>query len=58
MNILYMTADTGGGHVKAAQALMHQSEKQIPGCKSMLVDSLKFISRQLIKLLQVHTTKP
>jgi len=46
-----MTADTGGGHVKAAQALMHQSEKQIPGCKSMLVDSLKFISPAINKII-------
>jgi processive 1,2-diacylglycerol beta-glucosyltransferase len=51
MNILFLTAATGGGHVKAAQALMQQMERQNPDCKTMLVDSLKFISPLVDRLV-------
>lgn len=51
MNILFLTAATGGGHVKAALALMKQMEKQIPGCKTNLVDTLKYISPMVDRLI-------
>ncbi len=51
MNILFLTVSTGGGHVKAAQALMQQMEKQIPGCKTRLVDSLKYINPTVDRLV-------
>lgn len=51
MNILFLTATTGGGHVKAALALMKQMEKQIPDCRTNLVDSLKYINPMVDKLI-------
>ena len=51
MNILFLTAATGGGHVKAANALMNQMENQLPDCKTMLVDSLKYINPAIDKLV-------
>lgn len=51
MNILFLTATTGGGHVKAALALMKQMEKQIPDCRTNLVDSLKYINPVVDKLI-------
>ncbi len=44
MNILFLTASTGGGHIKAAQALMEHMEKNVPGCRTVLVDALKYIN--------------
>jgi len=51
MNILFLTAATGGGHVKAALALMQQMEQQIPDCKTSLVDSLKYINPIVDRLI-------
>ncbi len=51
MKILFLTVSTGGGHVKTAQALMLQMEKQFPGCKTMLINSLKYISPLIERLV-------
>lgn len=51
MNVLFLTAATGGGHVKAAQALMEHMEKQLPGCRTRLVDALKYISPIIDRLI-------
>lgn len=51
MNILFLTAATGGGHVKAAEALMEHMEKQLPGCKTRLIDALKFINPIIDRLI-------
>jgi processive 1,2-diacylglycerol beta-glucosyltransferase len=51
MNVLFLTAATGGGHIKAAQALMQQMERQIPDCGTKLVDSLKYINPLVDKLV-------
>ncbi|NLK87525.1 MAG: UDP-N-acetylglucosamine--LPS N-acetylglucosamine transferase [Clostridiaceae bacterium] len=51
MNILFLTASTGGGHVKAAQALMEHMERRIPGCRTKLVDALKYISPAVDRLI-------
>ncbi len=51
MNVLFLTAATGGGHVKAAQALMEHMEKQLPGCKTRLVDALKYINPIIDRLI-------
>ncbi|HEX2945355.1 MAG TPA: glycosyltransferase [Clostridia bacterium] len=51
MNIFFLTAATGGGHVKAAQALMEHMEKQLPGCKTRLVDALKYINPSIDRLI-------
>lgn len=60
MKILFLTAATGGGHVKTAQAIMQQMEKQIPDCKTKLVDSLKYINPLVDRLITgtyLHTIK-
>lgn len=51
MNILFLTAATGGGHVKAAEALMEHMEKQLPGCRTRLIDALKFINPLIDRLI-------
>ncbi len=51
MNVLFLTAATGGGHVKAAQALMEHMEKQLPGCKTRLIDALKYINPIVDRLI-------
>lgn len=60
MKILFLTAATGGGHIKTALALMQQMEKQIPDCKTRLVDSLKYIHPLVDRLVTgtyLHTIK-
>lgn len=51
MHILFLTASTGGGHVKAAQALMEYMEQNIPGCRTTLVDALKYIDPLIDRLI-------
>ena len=51
MNILFLTAATGGGHIKTAQAVMQQMEQQLPGCKTRLADTLKYISPLVDRLV-------
>ena len=51
MNIIFLTAATGGGHEKAAIALMQYMEKQISGCKTILIDTLKFINPLIDRLV-------
>lgn len=51
MNILFLTAATGGGHVKASQALMEHMERSIPGCRTRLVDALKYINPAVDRLI-------
>lgn len=51
MNILFLTAATGGGHVKASQALMEHMESRIPGCRTRLVDALKCINPAIDRLI-------
>jgi processive 1,2-diacylglycerol beta-glucosyltransferase len=51
MNILFLTASTGGGHVSASQALMEHMESRIPGCRTRLVDALKYIGPAIDRLI-------
>ena len=51
MNILFLAASTGGGHVKASQALMEHMESRIPGCNTRLVDTLRYINPAIDKLI-------
>ncbi len=51
MNILFLTASTGGGHVKASQALMEHMESRIPGCRTRLVDALNYINPVIDRLI-------
>lgn len=38
MKVLFLSADTGGGHRASAQSLMHQFEKYYPGTKFEILD--------------------
>ncbi len=51
MNILFLTASTGGGHIKASQALMEYMESRIPGCRTRLVDALNYINPAIDRLI-------
>ncbi len=51
MKILFLTASTGGGHVKASQALMENMERRIPGCRTTLIDALKYINPAVDRLI-------
>lgn len=51
MNILFLTASTGGGHAKASQALMEHMESSIPGCRTRLADALKYIDPAIDRLI-------
>jgi len=51
MNILFLTASTGGGHVKAALALMEHMRAAIPDLKVKLVDALKYVSPAADRLI-------
>jgi processive 1,2-diacylglycerol beta-glucosyltransferase len=51
MNILFLTASTGGGHVRASQALIEHMESRIPGCRTKLVDALKYIGPVIDRLI-------
>jgi processive 1,2-diacylglycerol beta-glucosyltransferase len=60
MDILFLTAATGGGHIKAAQALMQQMERRNPQCGTRLVDSLTYVNPFIDKLITgtyLHTIK-
>lgn len=51
MNALFLTAATGGGHAKAAEAVMECMNRRISGSKGSIVDSLKCISPMIEKLV-------
>lgn len=51
MKILFLTASTGGGHVKASHALMEYMHSHIQGLKTNLVDALKYISPAADRLI-------
>lgn len=51
MKILFLTVDTGGGHAKAAQAIMEYMDANIPGCETELIDALKYINTGIDKLI-------
>ena len=51
MKILFLTVDTGGGHAKAAQAIMEYMDANIPGCETELIDALKYINTGIDRLI-------
>ncbi len=63
MKILFLTASMGGGHAKAAEAVMETMEMRCPGFSGQIVDTLKYISPVVDKLvtgayLKTVTTTP
>jgi processive 1,2-diacylglycerol beta-glucosyltransferase len=60
MNALFLSASTGGGHAKAAEALMECIRLRNPGSSTFLSDSLKNISPFINRLIvgtYLHTIK-
>lgn len=51
MKILFLAANTGGGHVKAAEAIMEYMEENVPGCETELIDALKYINAGIDRLI-------
>ena len=51
MNILFLAASTGAGHVRASQALMEHMESRIPGCRTRLVDALNYVSPVIDRII-------
>ena len=51
MNILFLSVSAGGGHMKAAESLKLHVEESIPGSRTILLDSLKYINPIMNKLV-------
>lgn len=51
MNILFLAASTGAGHVRVSQALMEHMESRIPGCRTRLVDALNYVSPVIDRII-------
>ncbi len=51
MNILFLTAATGGGHVKAAQALIQYMGGRHSCCETRLVDSVSYVNPLIQRLV-------
>lgn len=51
MKVLFLSASTGGGHTKAAEAIMESMEKKLSGFNGQVVDTLKHISPVIDKLV-------
>jgi len=51
MKILFLSASTGGGHTKAAEAIMESLGKKHPGFSGLVVDTLKYISPMIDRII-------
>ncbi len=51
MKVLFLSASTGGGHAKAAEAVMEIMELKYPGFTGQVVDTLKHISPMIDRLV-------
>ena len=51
MDILFLSVSAGGGHAKAAESIMNYVKKKYPDSRSLVVDTVKYISRILNKLV-------
>mgnify|MGYP003898288021 CR=1 FL=1 len=51
MKILFLAANTGGGHVKAAEAIIEYMEENVPGCETELIDALKYANAGIDRLI-------
>lgn len=51
MKVLFLSASTGGGHAKAAEAVMESMKQRYPDFTGQVVDTLKHISPILDKLV-------
>lgn len=51
MDILFLTASAGGGHLKAAEAIMEKTLKRFPKTRTRIVDALDYTHPLLGKLV-------
>lgn len=51
MKVLFLSASTGGGHAKAAEAVMEYMKQKIQGSEPLMIDSLKYISPLVNRLV-------
>lgn len=51
MKILFLSASTGGGHTKAAEAVMESMGKKHPDFRGLVVDTLKYISPMMDRII-------
>jgi len=51
VKILYLTVSVGGGHLKAAEAIMEEFQNKYPDSEHLIVDVLKYINPVLDKLV-------
>jgi UDP-N-acetylglucosamine:LPS N-acetylglucosamine transferase len=51
MKVLFLSASTGGGHTKAAEAIMECMDRKHPDFKGLVVDTLKYISPMMDKII-------
>ncbi len=51
MKVLFLSASTGGGHYKAAEALYEQIELKHPGSGSVIIDAMKAVSPHVDRLI-------
>lgn len=51
MDVLFLSVSTGGGHLKAAEAIKDAVEDKFPRARTMIVDALNYISPTVDKLI-------
>lgn len=51
MNILFLSVSTGGGHEKAAEAIKEHIDLKYPSSRTLIVDTLKYISPMADRLI-------
>ncbi|NSW92223.1 MAG: UDP-N-acetylglucosamine--LPS N-acetylglucosamine transferase [Firmicutes bacterium] len=51
MDILFLSVSTGGGHIKAAEALKEYVKEQYPGSRCLIVDTFRYISPLVDKFI-------
>ncbi|PNT90877.1 MGDG synthase family glycosyltransferase [Clostridium thermosuccinogenes] len=51
MDVLFLSVSTGGGHLKAAEAIKNVVEEKYPGSRTLIVDTLDYINPAVNKLI-------
>lgn len=51
MDILFLSVSAGGGHMKAAESLKSYVEETLPGSRTILLDSLRYINPIIDKVV-------
>lgn len=51
MDVLFLSVSTGGGHHRAAEAIMERIEERYPGSRMRIVDTLRYVNPIIDKLI-------